>query len=291
VKKSPFTVEVVKKILILSICIEAVFFMALVYQGKIQTATVLVGTLNNLTNSERQQQNLSSLKENILLDKSAQFKADDMVKNGYFAHKSPDGKEPWYWLDSVGYKYSYAGENLAINFNESEDVVNAWMNSPTHKANIVKGSYTEIGTAIATGTYKGKDAVFVVQHYASPRVAEKNIFPSTTSANVVSKDNKTGEVLGVSTVKEKDKKLTDLPISKKMEVILLCVLALLIIFAIFFRPILRFFALHSGVSNFLLFAIAIAFAWVLFSSYFAKGVDYLTSSINFLPDHTIQTIK
>jgi hypothetical protein len=96
------------------------------------------------------------------------MKANDMATKSYFAHTSPEGKTPWYWLSQVGYNYQYAGENLAINFTDSKDVTNAWMASPTHKANIVKGNYTEIGTGIATGIYEGRETVFVAQVYANP---------------------------------------------------------------------------------------------------------------------------
>ena len=61
------------------------------------------------------------------------MKAQDMATLGYFAHVSPDGKTPWYWIEKVGYDYQYAGENLAINFSDSKDVTNAWMASPLHK--------------------------------------------------------------------------------------------------------------------------------------------------------------
>lgn len=284
--KKILTSDIFRKVIVLSICVEAVLFLALIYQGKIQVATVLVGTLNTLTNSERESQNLSVLTGNPLLDKSAQLKANDMAEKGYFAHNGPDGRKPWYWFEQVGYKYSYAGENLAVDFNESEDVVSAWMNSPTHRANIVKGVYTEVGTAIATGTYKGKEAVFVVQHYASPRYKAQTK-PALISTTTESK--KTGEVLGASTSENEDN-ITGLPISKKAEYILISVLVLLVLFAIFFKPILRFFASHYLASNLLLFALVIAFAWVLFESYFIRGAEYITSSIDFLPDHTIQEV-
>jgi len=91
-----------------------------------------------------------------------------MADFGYFAHTSPEGKTPWYWIEQVGYQYQYAGENLAINFSDSEDVVKAWMESASHRANITKDKYTEIGTGVATGVYKGRETVFVAQVYANP---------------------------------------------------------------------------------------------------------------------------
>ncbi len=85
-------------------------------------ASVLPGVLESITNDERTLNNVPPLSTNKLLEKAAQLKAEDMANRGYFAHNSPDGKTPWYWLEQVGYKYTHAGENLAVNFFESEDV-------------------------------------------------------------------------------------------------------------------------------------------------------------------------
>ena len=131
-------------------------------------AAVLPGVLNTLTNLERSKVGEAELKENPLLTQAAQAKANDMAKNNYFAHVSPDGKTPWYWFNKAGYQYLYAGENLAVHYSESGFVTQAWMNSVTHRANIMKQNYTEIGTAVATGTWRGVESVFVVQLYASP---------------------------------------------------------------------------------------------------------------------------
>ena len=162
-----------------------------------QMAAVLPAVLADLTNQERQTQNLPALSVNPLLNEAAQMKANDMATNSYFAHTSPDGKTPWYWLEQVGYNYQYAGENLAINFSDSKDVTDAWMASPTHRANIVKGNYTEIGTAVASGMYQGYQVVFVVQDYANPlpKTAEK-IQPAKTAVKI------TEAIPNVATVKE-----------------------------------------------------------------------------------------
>lgn len=150
-------------------------------------AAVLPAVLSALTNEQRQEQKLPELAWSGVLAQAAELKAKDMANNGYFAHTSPEGKTPWYWLEKVGYKYQYAGENLAVNFLDSKDVTEAWMNSPSHRANIVKANYTEIGTAIATGLYKGKEAVFVVQLYANPSKFAPGSVPKKI-ASVVSPD-------------------------------------------------------------------------------------------------------
>ncbi|HXK38104.1 MAG TPA: CAP domain-containing protein [Candidatus Paceibacterota bacterium] len=133
-----------------------------------QVAAVLVPILISETNKERTNAHLSVLSKNELLMKSAQLKANDMAAKGYFAHNSPSGDEPWVWFRQVGYDYRFAGENLAVNFVESKDITDAWMNSPTHRDNLLSGKYTQVGIATALGKYKGKDAIFVVQHFGTP---------------------------------------------------------------------------------------------------------------------------
>lgn len=144
-----------------------VFNVAIIQHTNLLSA-VIARSLVTLTNTNRVQNKVGELTMNPLLEKAAQQKADDMAAKGYFAHVSPDGKAPWYWFRSAGYSYTHAGENLAINFTDSEDVSTAWMNSPSHRANIVNGKFTEIGIATAKGQYNGKDTVFVVQMFGKP---------------------------------------------------------------------------------------------------------------------------
>ena len=170
------------------------------------TAEVLPAVLADLTNGERQTQNLPTLTVSPLLNEAAQMKANDMATNGYFAHTSPNGKTPWYWLEQVGYDYQYAGENLAINFSDSKDVTDAWMASPEHRANIVKGQYTEMGTGVAVGMYQGKEAIFVAQDYANPIPAQdqttpaKTIVKTTGITPTVSTIQESASILGAETV-------------------------------------------------------------------------------------------
>jgi len=131
-------------------------------------AAILPDVLVDETNLNRDTASIGTLTTNPLLQEAARLKALDMAENGYFAHTSPSGVSPWYWLEKAGYEFSAAGENLAVNFVDSSDVTKAWMNSPSHKANILNGNYTEIGIATAKGTYKGYDTTFVVQFFGKP---------------------------------------------------------------------------------------------------------------------------
>lgn len=150
----------------------AVNFQALLWQSsQWLVSTVLPAVVVELTNEERLAITEAPLSRSQVLDQAATLKAEDMARGQYFAHYSPDGVTPWHWFDEVGYFYAHAGENLAIHFSDSGEVVDAWMNSPTHKANIVNGNYTEIGVGTAKGVYQGFDTVFVVQLFGTPASA------------------------------------------------------------------------------------------------------------------------
>ncbi|QQR65282.1 hypothetical protein IPH92_01725 [Candidatus Kaiserbacteria bacterium] len=131
-------------------------------------STILPAVIVDLTNEERGGDSLSRLSRSDVLDAAAELKAQDMAKNGYFAHYSPTGVSPWFWFDKVSYNFIHAGENLAVHFTDSSDVVDAWMNSPTHRANIMNGNFNEIGVGTAKGTYEGEPTVFVVQLFGTP---------------------------------------------------------------------------------------------------------------------------
>ena len=163
-----------RRIVLLALVVELLIFAlpaSVIFKGGDFIASVLPAVLNELTNEKRVVGNLSELKTSEVLTKAAKLKAEDMASKSYFAHTSPEGLTPWYWLGTAGYSYAYAGENLAVNFIDSKDVTDAWMNSPSHRANILKQDYTEIGTGVATGIYKGREAIFVVQYYAAPKSA------------------------------------------------------------------------------------------------------------------------
>ncbi|MEK7068341.1 MAG: CAP domain-containing protein [Patescibacteria group bacterium] len=134
-------------------------------------AAVVQNEILDRTNHARAEFNAPVLRESPLLTAAAHAKAADMAAKDYFAHVGPDGKVPWAWLHEVGYDYRLAGENLAVRFVDSRDVVDAWMNSPSHRANIIKQGYTEIGVGVASGHYKGEPAVYVVQYFGAPQAS------------------------------------------------------------------------------------------------------------------------
>ncbi len=129
---------------------------------------VYVKEIIDLTNQERQNAGLGSLSENQLLDKIAEEKGKDMFAKNYWAHAAPDGTMPWYFFHKNDYQYLYAGENLARDFYTSSAVVKAWMNSPSHKDNLLGDNYTEIGVAVLNGQFDGKDTTLIVQMFGTP---------------------------------------------------------------------------------------------------------------------------
>lgn len=133
-----------------------------------QLASVSAAKVVSLTNAERSSENLPPLRSSELLTRAAQLKAEHMAEHEYYAHVSPDGRTPLYWLEKVGYRYLNAGENLVIDRTTSEQVVSAWMNSSDHRKNILRAQFTEIGVGIAHGRYKGEDTIFVAQVFATP---------------------------------------------------------------------------------------------------------------------------
>ena len=166
-------------------------------------AAVVPAEIIALTNSERKQNTVSQLTEDALLDQAAQAKAEDMARNGYFSHVGPDGKTPWQWISASGYQYQYAGENLAVRFVDSKDVVNAWMESPTHRENMVKPVYTQIGVGVAEGMYQGQPASYVVQYFGTPKgtgAAVPGVVPTRTVAAASAAQAVTSQPAGAPTV-------------------------------------------------------------------------------------------
>ncbi len=131
----------------------------------------------NLSNQARKDNGIGTLAGNSLLNRAAQAKADDMLREQYFAHISPSNISPWYWFNQAGYAYQYAGENLAIDYLESEDVIAAWLASPSHRSNLLSTKYRDTGVSVVTGNFQGAQSILVVQMFGAPKPA-----PTTTVA-------------------------------------------------------------------------------------------------------------
>lgn len=126
-----------------------------------------------ISNKEREVNgNLPPLKENSKLNFSAEKKLQDMFVKGYFEHVSPDGVGVGDLGNQVSYEYILIGENLALgNFKDDKALVDAWMASPGHRANILNKRFMDIGVAVGKGEYKGKSVWMAVQHFGLPKSA------------------------------------------------------------------------------------------------------------------------
>lgn len=136
------------------------------------------------TNQERQNNGLSPVKENTALDQAAYQKAKNMFAENYWAHYSPSGHNPWEFIKSTGYRFSYAGENLARNFYNADEVVRAWMNSLTHRENLLGDKYQDIGVAVVEGELQGVKTTLVVQIFATPLSEPIAINPQVKSIQI-----------------------------------------------------------------------------------------------------------
>lgn len=129
---------------------------------------ITIEKLNEYANGERQKNNLSPLAYNPRLSEAAKKKAEDMFAKNYWAHFAPDGRTPWDYILDSGYSYELAGENLAKNFLFSRNVVDAWMQSPAHRENILRADYSEVGYAVVNGVLNGEQTTLVVQMFGKP---------------------------------------------------------------------------------------------------------------------------
>ena len=103
----------------------------------------------SLTNSKRKASGLGNLTLDSQLSKLARMKAEDMAKKGYFSHTSPTYGSAFDMMKKYGVSYRTAGENIAKGQKTPEAVMNGWMNSSGHRANILSSAYTHIGVGYA----------------------------------------------------------------------------------------------------------------------------------------------
>lgn len=138
------------------------------FTSRIQAmADISTQELLDFTNEKRQENGLPPLTVNEELEQAAFAKAVDMFDKDYWAHNSPDGTTPWFFIKEAGYNYVFAGENLAKGFTDSKDVVDAWMASPSHKENLLSENFNEVGFAVKSGELSGEYTFLVVQEFGN----------------------------------------------------------------------------------------------------------------------------
>ncbi|MEK7497904.1 MAG: CAP domain-containing protein [Patescibacteria group bacterium] len=151
-----------------------VIFQAVVQFGGSSYSKVLGYAANispdevvRLTNEKRAEAGLSPVVYNATLAQGAVAKGNDMFNKDYWAHAAPDGTQPWAFFVSAGYRYKYAGENLARDFSDAGSAVNAWMASPSHRENMLSPKYKEIGIGVVDGNLAGVDTTIIVQFFGT----------------------------------------------------------------------------------------------------------------------------
>ena len=133
----------------------------LIYPGQIINIPTLNASVDayerevvRLVNLERAKAGVSPLEYDWQLSRVARYKSEDMQKNKYFSHTSPTYGSPFNMMKSFGISYKTAGENIARGYQTPSAVVNGWMNSKGHRANILNSSFTHIGVGyVASGNY------------------------------------------------------------------------------------------------------------------------------------------
>lgn len=148
-------------------CSASIFFFSLSASG-FSASAIGVSSVIQKTNELRVQKGLLPLEKNAKLAKAAEAKAEDMYEKQYFAHQSPTGATPWDWMDQNHYNFAYAGENLAINFQDTQKLIDAWLASPAHKDNLLNSRFREIGVSVKTIKFEGKTYTLVVQMFGEP---------------------------------------------------------------------------------------------------------------------------
>ncbi len=154
----------------------AIIVLQLSYQvhrtGSVLSYATAISTagLHTAQNNQRAANGLAPLSVNTQLAVAAQNKANDMAARNYWSHNTPEGSPPWVFITNAGYSYQKAGENLAYGFNSSTEAVQGWMDSATHKANVLDSAYLNVGFGVANSAdYQAHgEQTIVVAMYGQP---------------------------------------------------------------------------------------------------------------------------
>jgi len=211
-KQKPYLLSKVAIIVYSFILVFVNSFGGLIGLSEVQASSITPVNVITLTNQERVAYGLNTLSTNGQLSAAALAKANDMFEKQYWDHFGPNGESPWQFIRAAGYDYVYAGENLAKGFRTAEGIHEAWMASPTHKANIISGNYKDIGVAVVEGELLGKQTTLVVQMFGNltdevhgevqepepttPPV-EETTTPPTTSEEKVVVNREAGEIKSI----------------------------------------------------------------------------------------------
>lgn len=141
--------------------------------------------LLDATNDERKNSGGPTLSINPELSAAAQDKANDMAKRNYWSHYTPEGKAPWVFIDKSGYSYTKAGENLAYGFLTSSETIAGWMNSQTHRENMLDTAFSDVGFGFANSAQYNNagNETIVVAMYGQPADGSAAVLPTTSGSD------------------------------------------------------------------------------------------------------------
>ncbi len=240
-------------------------FVALPFGNILGLATdITIDKLYQYTNEERSRNGLGTLTYNQQLATAANSKAQNMFAQNYWSHYGPNGETPWQFMTQAGYRYDVAGENLAKNFLYSKNVVNAWMNSPSHRENILRKEFTQVGFAVVNGTLGGEQTTLVVQMFGKPSVTAKQKTQKTSSQKHTAKSSSVLAEYTRAEVSTKPAPKIQLPFTSPQLafgflVFLLCVFALDFYMASKFKLV----RMHGKSLAHFIFLVAVAAATIL----------------------------
>ncbi len=153
--------------------------------------------LVQLTNTLRARENREPLVVRPLLNRSSALKADDMAVQQYFSHNGPDDHNLKFFLKAAGYGYRTAGENLAMGFFSADEVLSAWVKSPTHYKNLIDSEYLELGTSMVAGLYNNIPTAYAVAHFGTPPITAPSAASSTPVVPAIAEPVVTDPVISV----------------------------------------------------------------------------------------------
>ena len=247
------------------------------YPSPAEFYTITVNHIVELTNQAREDAGFSTLKHSAVLDAAAAKKAADMFRNNYFAHTSPQGIKPWHWFNEVEYNYTFAGENLAMNFVDAEGAVQAWLDSPSHRDNLLSKNYEDIGVAVAVGQIDGAETTLVVQLFGKTYLQVQGESFAPTSAPIEA-EQVAGPINIVEEAAQKEIKLEEKPqqgfvakviyYSERFFIVLLGFIILNLILTIIIRVEIQ----HKPIIAHSLFVIFLALAMIFMKFHFIEQV-------------------
>jgi hypothetical protein len=171
--------------IVLAVTILAIFAFGIISFGLANASAITPDNIVKLVNEERVANGVNPLKVNVELQSAAVAKSQDMIARDYFDHYA-FGETPWMFILQAGYNYSIAGENLAQGYSSAEGVVNAWMNSPSHRANILNPNFQEIGVGVVKGAFTQNgtttNTTMTTEMFATPKSRMAQIFDVITNA-------------------------------------------------------------------------------------------------------------